>query len=199
MICNLPSASATFIRRSWINEANCYLHNYYSMLPSACYALCKHMWSHSPYVYTWVKVGGLWHWVYGLVLLLLMSMKKTLVGLFPECFQILLWFPWVWVLLAWSERPCDMGRAVPGGWLGGGSQRELSWGGLNGAVLSAVVKAFCNSRIAPWSCCQVLSQAYGCGNSCLSNKDNGIWRERKKGRGGKKRFIVFLFCFGGLY
>lgn len=40
-----------------------------------------------------------------------------------------------------------MGRAVPEGLVRNGSQKGISLGGLNGVVLSAVVKLFCNTRI----------------------------------------------------
>lgn len=144
---SLASAPATFIRRSWINEGNCSSPNYYYLLLSACSVLCKRVWSQGPYLYTWVKVGRLWWCVYSLILLLLMSVDKLLVGFFPPCFLILLCFSGVLIVLARSQEPRDMGRAVWGGAIQSRSQKQLSSGGLNGAVLSAVVKAFCNTRL----------------------------------------------------
>lgn len=47
--------------------------------------------------------------------ILLMSVDKLLVGVFPLYFLILLCFPGVSILLAWSREPRDMGRAVWGG------------------------------------------------------------------------------------
>lgn len=154
MMYSLESTPATFIEWSWINEAKCYLRNY--LLCSACYVQCKHMWSHSPDLHTWVKVGRLHCCAYGPVLLLLMSVEKLLVGFCPQDFLLLLWFPGVWIQLAWSQQPCDMGRAVPEGLVLNRCQKGISWGGLNGVVLSAVVKLFCNTRITYWNCCQVL-------------------------------------------
>lgn len=68
------------------------------------------------------------------------------------------------------------GRALPEWSVQNGSQKGISLAGLNGVVLSAVVKLFCNTQITYWNCCQVLLQAYDCGNSCSSNKNNWIWK-----------------------